>query len=168
MILVAVALLGGFAGSGITYFLVENNDRNLKSQGNDPAKPPLSETGDTPQGIPVPVKFEDTLPQGTISPTTVAAKLQDYTDKEVKLRGLILEISPGKYGIVGQEKKNAARLNLDFSGSTIDPKQYISGFGYEDDSNAMKKTVGAVTVTGTVTSSPTSGGTTIKVKAVQF
>src|SRR5688572_28657823 len=92
--IVVIAILSASAGSGITYLALKDKIvfRNSSVGDNSTTKEQSS-----------PPELEKTLPAGTLSPTTIAAKPDDYNGKEVKVRGLIVETSDGKYVIVGQE-----------------------------------------------------------------
>lgn len=144
---ISVVVLAAAAGSAATYFalrdnLIRNYDTAGQAQTGNAATQPLT---------------EEKLPEGTISPTTIARDYDQYNGKELKVRGRIIEISEGKYMIVGQEQKEPAAVNLDISKANTDISQYISGYSdisrYNAGNDPNKpeiKTAGAVTVTGTI------------------
>lgn len=137
-----IASIGALAGSGVTYLLLQDNSVVSNAPGRSAIiknKPEL----------------EGNIPDGTVSPTTIVANLNEYKDKEVKIRGTIIETAPGKYIIAGQEQDRPAAINLDFSNSNIDPTPYISGYTEEakkasGSQKADSEQIVPVTLTGKV------------------
>ncbi len=66
------------------------------------------------------------IPEGTISPHAISIAPQKYVDKEVKIRGLIVETAPGQYSAVSQDPNEPLGLKLDFSKSGVDPNKYAN------------------------------------------
>ena len=145
ILIVIVAVLSALAGAGVTYLALKDKIVLRDS--------PVGDNSTTQEQATAP-SLEETLPQGTISPTTIAAKPNDYDGKEVKVRGLIVETSDGQYIIVGQEIENPGSIALDFSGTKVDPKPYIGAHANLEEGQANLPTVGAVTVTGKISKDP--------------
>jgi hypothetical protein len=60
------------------------------------------------------------LPKGTVSPTQIIAKPTEYTDKELLLRGVVVEPKKGEYYLQGQESSNRGSVRLDVGKNNID------------------------------------------------
>lgn len=115
------------------------------------AEPPQESTLDTE------------LPKGTVSPQTVASDANKYFNKQLKVRGLIVEVSSGSYSIISQKAEEDLGLRLDFAGSGIDPQQY-SNSGYE---SSEKHFNDPVTVIGKLKTPDGKNPLTFKVTSVQ-
>jgi hypothetical protein len=140
--LTVFTLLGAGVGAGSTYYLTNDNNASQtpNAQLNQPEKTASP-------------NLEATLPTGTLSPTVITADPVAYTDKDVKARGQIIEVTPGKFAVVGQEKTKPGGIELDFTGSKLDPKQYLS---------AQDRSGDAVTVNGKIFSDNKSLKLTVK------
>jgi hypothetical protein len=163
ILIVVVALLGAAAGSGATYALLHDDKQN-----NNQAVVASEEDFDPNASA---VKLEEKIPDGTISPTAIVGKSQEYEGKEVKVRGRVVEMSANEYIIAGQEPQKAAGIKLDFGDSGVNPTEYVSSFADPNKNaptaeNPNPKQVGAVTVTGTV--SIKSDRLTLTVKNISF
>jgi hypothetical protein len=108
-------------------------------------------------------KPPEQTPSGTITPSTLIRNSKDYIGKEQKVYGFIIEISPNKYLLSGQEVKNPAAINLDFTESKIDPKPYINNQKNSDPEHA-KPNLTPVTVVGTLVQD--ASGARFNVKSV--
>jgi hypothetical protein len=68
-----------------------------------------------------PIPRETSIPDGTISPTTVVAELvknpDTYKDKELKVRGIILRVTDDQYMITGQETDKPGSLIINKAAS---------------------------------------------------
>lgn len=137
-----VALLSAIGATAVTYYSLKDD---LLTQ------TPRTDNTSAPEGVAQPANLEDKLPEGTVSPTAIFAKPDDYIGKEVKVRGRVIATAPNKFIIVGQEMKDPKALLLTSEGTNIDLNSYVSGFTDEKESGTNRKTVGAVTITGQVT-----------------
>jgi hypothetical protein len=149
-------------GGGLIYLQVR--DRPFSN----PPKPSTSSPG-PPQNVIT--QFEDSVPSGTISPSEITKDPNKFSGKEVKVRGIIVQMTDGKYFVVGQEKTNPPAIALDLtnSGSKID--DYVSAYAdpnkttpQENGSNTPKN-IGPVTVTATFSAGPTTAS--LKVKKIE-
>lgn len=132
-------LIGGGIGAGATYLSLRDN---LLSS------PPQSGNTPRPDGVAAPLQLESKIPEGTLSPTVVAASPDTYSGKEINVRGILLESVAGKFILVGQELDKPRSVTLDFTGTNIDPKPFIGAFTNDNEAAFSNKTTGPVTVTG--------------------
>lgn len=158
LIVITVAILGVLAGSAGTYYGFKKNN-----YANEPPKPPV-------QSQEAQIQFEDKVPAGTLSPTTIVGKPSDYIGKDIKVRGILVTQSKDKYLLVGQEKDKPSAVSLDAAKNKIDPMPYVSGYSNSKDYNGGDKSttqqVGAVTVTGTINSG--AQGLILTVQKIEF
>lgn len=164
ILIVVVALLGAAAGSGVTYAVLDNKDNKSENQA-----VVASEEDFNPDASAI--KLEEKIPEGTISPTAIVGKSQEYEGKEVKVRGRVVELAANDYIIAGQEPQKAAGIKLDFGDSGVNPTEYVSSFADPNknvptNENPNPKQVSAVTVTGTI--SVKSDRLTLTVKSISF
>jgi hypothetical protein len=145
LLAISFTLLGAAAGSGITYTLTKRGD-SLQSSGG-----PTTGTTDGP------IQLDKKLPEGTISPGDFILNIDKYYGKEsVKVRGLIIATEENKYILADQEGKGGRAVNLDFSGTNIDPKPYVAAYASPD--KKVEAPSGPVTVTFKATEASQSSG----------
>jgi hypothetical protein len=146
IILVVFLLLVG----GVSAFLLTtkespppNNSSNSESP--EPPQPTATDEPKPAEAEPYALKLDDELPKGTLSPHEVASNPDQYSGKEIRVRGLIVESSQGQYSITSQEPSEQHGLRLVFDKS-IDLQPYINtGFG---DSEEPPQLAGPVTISG--------------------
>lgn len=155
-------------GLAITFFLVKKNDsvhpdNQSSSEENSNAPGALNEP--KPEGLesPADITLDSELPEGTISPHTVASDAGKYFGKELKIRGLIVEASSGNYSITSQKAEENLGLRLDFSKSDVNPQQY-SNSGFESNE---RKFSDPVTVVGKLKAPDGKNPLTLEVKSIQ-
>ncbi len=150
---VAATIIGAGAGSGVTYLVMHHqNSRDIAIRNSGPESADFT-------NVPTP-KQDSALPAGTISPSTIATQPQTYADKDIKVRGRIVESGTNQYSIVGQEVDKPLGLRLDFSKSNVDPKTYTSpAIGTKVDGNKPPM-LDPVTVSGKLVKAEANGFTT--------
>jgi predicted ribosomally synthesized peptide with SipW-like signal peptide len=143
IVVIVVALLGVAAGGGGTYAALKDKLQTNNSKA--PASVEATKTAAKLEG--------NSIPQGTVSPTTINNKPDDYKDKEVKARGRLIKVADNKYILVGQEDKSPTSVSLDVDKNKVDVTQFIGGYSDPKlfQGGTDNKVVGAVTVSGTVT-----------------
>jgi hypothetical protein len=104
------------------------------------------------------------LPKDTLSPTTVAADISKYIDKEVTVHGLITQVAENSYVIIGQEAEKPGALPLNFQASNINPSEYAT-IPPSTKSATPPAVKPAVTVTGTLKQGDRS--ITLEVKSIK-
>ena len=146
LIVVATAILGMLSGAGLTYAVLKDDLQKNNSQvaARQEAEARVNQ-------------LEDNIPTGSISPTAIANKPEDYKGKEVKVRGRLVMISSDKYVVAGQEKDKPGSIIVDVAKNNINPDKFISGYTNPGDlkssnQNQAPESVGAVTITGTIDS----------------
>ena len=151
LVTVAAAVLGAAAGSGVTYLAVHKQPSLA-----DFARQGGPQNGDAPN---FPVAKQDTsLPEGTVSPKALVMEPQKYTDKQVKVRGRIIQFGQDQYNIIGPETDNPVGLRADFSKSNVDPKTYSAPPLGTKVQGSKPPTLDTVTVTGTLQKKESSDG----------
>ena len=128
----------GVGGLGTYTYLKENGKLLVKAENVDPPEV---------ENI---TKRDTSLPSDTLSPTLVIKEVDKYTDKEVKLRGFLIQVSDNNYTIAGQEEKDPGALSVDFAGSNVDPKQYVSFYTNQQQSQQNGGTNQPVTLKGKI------------------
>lgn len=112
------------------------------------------------------------IPEGTVSPHAISIAPQKYLDKEVKIRGLVVETAPGQYSAVSQDTNEPLGLKLDFSKSGVDVSKYANTSIKPDTQTSTKevKVKDPVTIVGKLSQSKADGNNvtfTLIVKSVQ-
>ena len=114
----------------LAVFLIKKNDSpqsdNQSSNGAPGSNAPAAVDEPKPEGLqdPEAISLDTELPEGTLSPHTVASDPNQYFGKELKVRGLVVESSSGTYSITGQKPEEELGLRLDFSKVSTVTKQY--------------------------------------------
>lgn len=149
LLLTAAGLIGALAGAGGTYAVLKN--------GTPSGQPAVSESARQAEINRRQTQLEESVPAGTFSPTTIAAKPDEYKGKELKVRGRVIQTGANKYIIAGQEKENSAAIDLSLSDFNDDINQHISGYVNKEDfkprnGDPTAGQAGSVTITGIFTS----------------
>lgn len=144
LIVGAIGIVIVAVGGGLIYLQVR--DRPFSN----PPKPSASSPGPSQNVI---TQFEDNVPSGTISPTEITKDPNKFNGKEVKVWGTIVQMTDGKYFVVGQEKTNPPAIALNLANSAVKIDDYVAAYAdpnktppQETGSNTPKN-VGPVTIT---------------------
>lgn len=140
-IIAGAFVLGIAAGGGATYGILYKTG-NLRI---------VSEKA-TPSEIRSPQKPDATLPENTISPTDLIKNFDQYKDKDIQVRGMLIQAGENNYLLVGQEKDQPGAIQADFSGSNIDVSKYVSNYTEKSTSEASLGSGLPVTVKAKVVS----------------
>ena len=154
ILLVAVALLGAAGGAGATYLSLRkqySSDAAIRTAG--------PESSDFANSSPA-VSQDNTLPEGVLSPQAVALEPHKYADKQIKVKGNVVESQPGQYSLVGQEAGKPLGLRLDFSKSNTDPKSFSPASAGAQTENEKPAVPAPVTVSGTLVSTKANDSNT--------
>lgn len=138
LVLLAAGGTGGFFTG--KYISDQNHKKAILSKG-DVKHPEFKDTVATPRP-------EATLPSGTISPSEVTAHVTSYVGKKVKVRGLVVEVSVGKFIISGQDEKKPSALPLIPNKNTSEIAQFANTQPTKD--NPQPQIKNAVTISGTI------------------
>ena len=147
--------------------IILNKEKDSKNSSNknikDSAAPAPADTNEPkPTDSSYSPKLDKELPEGTISPHTVASDPNQYLGKEIKVRGLIVESSPGQYSITSQKSDEPLGLKLEL-GSNIDVKPYLN-VGYN--SKEQPHLADPVTITGKLTNLKPGQPLSFEVKSI--
>lgn len=120
--IVVVGILGILAGSAGTYLALQDNlskdDANTANTQTSSDNAPSSS-----------MKLETKIPEGTISPTEIMKKPTEYKDKEVNVRGILVDGGNKTYFVSGQETTGAGSVSLDLSNAAnLDINKYVGTY----------------------------------------
>ncbi len=162
LIVGAIGIILVTVGGGLIYLQVR--DRPFSN----PPKPSASSPGPSQNVI---TQFEDSVPSGTISPSEITKDPNKFNGKEVKVRGSIVQMTDGKYFVVGQEKTNPPAIALDLGNSGIKIEDYVSAYADPNKTTPQEvgsntpKNVGPVTITAIFSGGPAA--TSLQVKKIE-
>lgn len=142
LLVVTPFIIGAAGGSAITHFLVDKGKVNAPAltTSNNPETPSFKAAVGTGQ--------DTSLPKGVLSPNTVALDASNYLNKEVKVKGVVIDAGNHRYNIVGQNADQAIALSLDFSQTKLDPSKFA--FSASSSKSSKPQPPKAVTVAGTL------------------
>ncbi|MEX2014472.1 MAG: hypothetical protein WD885_00870 [Candidatus Saccharimonadales bacterium] len=165
--ILALVVLLALIATIVILFVTKNSSDQTENQSSSESSSGTPQTIDepAPEGLEDPQvsTFDVELPEGTISPHTVASDPDKYLGKEINIRGLIIESSRGQYSITGQKPEEELGLRLDFTQSDIDPQQY-SNSGYE---STDRRVFEPVTIVGKLKTPDGKNPLTFEVKSIQ-
>lgn len=116
LILSAIVIIGLLSGVG-GYFLGYDKAQNKYTT--DSSLRPDETKADTAQPT-----IDTSLPEGVLSPTEVSKKPEDYLNKELRLKGVIVETRDNNFIIAGMETEGSGGIRLDLSSFNGDPKEF--------------------------------------------
>lgn len=134
---IGTLIVGAAIGGGATYGYLRHENKILTPVTDQPKTPAPNER-----------KADVSLPDGTVSPTTIVNDIKKYTDKNVKVRGLIIETGDNAYVIAGQETKEPGALAVDFTKSNVNPTEYVASYADQQKSAQKGGTGNPVTLAG--------------------
>ncbi len=163
LISVGAFIAGAAIGGGSSYVLQTSNenaaDRLVAVDGTTSIVPGVN-------SVPTISQSDASLPEGTLSPSDVSKQAYLYLDKDIKVKGQLIQVSEGKYSLVGLNEKQPLGISVDFSKAGVNPKDYVVSSTTSNDAKAPS-TLSPITVSGKIVETKAQDISTFTLQAIK-